>query len=98
MTFADSEPGPDLAIVRGTRSDYRLAHPVSAELVIEVAVSSFEIDLVKAHVYAEGEVPEYWIVCPEKKQVEVFRLLKFPKDTRNTYRFRTHRAGIVRSC
>jgi Uma2 family endonuclease len=74
LTFADSEPEPDLAIVRGTRSDYRLAHPVSAELVIEVAVSSFEIDLVKAHVYAEAGVPEYWIVCPEKKQVEVFRL------------------------
>ncbi|HEY3900680.1 MAG TPA: Uma2 family endonuclease [Chthoniobacter sp.] len=78
LTFADSEPEPDLAIVRGRRSDYRQAHPVSAELVIEVAVSSFEIDLVKGHVYAEAAIPEYWIVCPEEKRVEVFRLPQGP--------------------
>ena len=71
--MADSEPEPDLAVVRGPRADYRTAHPATAQLVIEVAVSSIEIDRVKALIYAEAGVPVYWIVCPQTKQVEVYR-------------------------
>ncbi len=72
LTFADSEPEPDLAILVGPISKYRTTHPATAELVIEVAVSSREIDRVKAAIYAEANVKEYWIVCPEEKEVEVF--------------------------
>jgi Uma2 family endonuclease len=60
-------------VVRGAQSDFRAAHPTTAELVIEVAISSLEIDRVKALIYAEAGVKEYWIVCPKKKQVEIFR-------------------------
>ena len=73
MTFADSEPEPDLAIVSGPESACRFAHPTTARLVIEVAISSLEIDRVKALIYAEAGVSEYWIVCPEEKQVEIYR-------------------------
>jgi Uma2 family endonuclease len=73
MTTADSEPEPDVAVVRGPLQKYRHAHATSAELVIEVAVSSLEVDRVKAQIYAEAGVKEYWIVCPEEKQVEVYR-------------------------
>ena len=73
LTFAESEPEPDLCIVKGTKADFRQAHPTNAELVIEVAVSSLEIDRVKAHIYAEAGIPEYWIVCPEEKCIEVYR-------------------------
>lgn len=73
MTLADSEPEPDLCIVRGTRADFRRVHPSTAELVVEVAVSSLELDRVKAILYAEAGVKEYWIVCPEERQVEVYR-------------------------
>ncbi|MBX7211004.1 MAG: Uma2 family endonuclease [Verrucomicrobiaceae bacterium] len=73
LTFADSEPEPDVAVVRGPEERYRSVHPSAAELVIEVAISSLEIDRVKAHIYAEAGVKEYWIVCPEERQVEVFR-------------------------
>ena len=73
LTFADSELEPDVAVVVGPAERYISAHPSSAELVIEVAVSSLEIDRVKAAIYAEAGVREYWIVSPEEKRVEVLR-------------------------
>ena len=73
LTTADSEPEPDLAVVAGSLAAFRKTHPRTAELAIEVAVSSLEIDRVKALIYAEAGVKEYWIVCPEEKQVEVYR-------------------------
>jgi Uma2 family endonuclease len=73
ISTADSEPEPDVVVLRGPEEQYRHAHATTAELVIEVAVSSLEIDRVKAHIYAEAGVKEYWIVCPEEKQVEVYR-------------------------
>jgi Uma2 family endonuclease len=73
MTTADSEPEPDVMVVRGSQAEFRTAHPTTAELVVEVAVTSLEIDRVKAPIYAEAGVKEYWIVCPEEKQVEVYR-------------------------
>lgn len=38
-----------------------------------MAVSSLEIDRVKALIYAEAGVREYWIVCPQERRVEVYR-------------------------
>lgn len=73
LTVGDSEPEPDLFIAKGTQDRFRRAHPTTAELVIEVAVSSLELDRVKALIYAEAGVPEYWIVRPEEKCVEVYR-------------------------
>jgi Uma2 family endonuclease len=73
ITTSDSEPEPDVMVVPGALSDFRTAHPTTAELVIEVAVPSIEINRFKAVIYAEAGVKEYWIVCPETKQVEVFR-------------------------
>ena len=73
LTTLDSEPVPDVMVVRGARADFRSTHPSTAELVIEVAVSSLEIDRVKALIYAEAGVKEYWIVNPKEKQVEISR-------------------------
>ena len=73
ITTDDSEPEPDVSVVRGERASFRKMHPLTAELVIEVAVSSIEIDRVKASIYAEAGVREYWIVCPQEKRVEIFR-------------------------
>jgi Uma2 family endonuclease len=73
VTTIDSEPEPDVMVVRGAAQDFRSAHPATAELVIEVADSSLEIDRVKALIYAQVDVKEYWIVCPEEKRVEIFR-------------------------
>jgi Uma2 family endonuclease len=73
LTLADSEPEPDVAVVLGPRGAFSTAHPTTAELAVEVAVTSLEIDRAKAQIYAEAGVKEYWIVCPEEKQVEVYR-------------------------
>jgi Uma2 family endonuclease len=72
LTFVDSEPEPDLAVVPGNRSDYTKVHPQRAQLVIEVAVSTEDTDRLKAEIYAEAGIPEYWLVLPEKHQVDVF--------------------------
>ncbi len=66
-----SEPEPDVSVVRGKKEDYLLSLPQTAELVIEVAVSSVGIDRRKIPIYAEAGVREYWIVLPETRQIEV---------------------------
>lgn len=71
LTLADSEPEPDVAVVRGTRRDYLAGHPTTAELVVEVAASSLEVDRQKVALYAAAGVRECWIVLPELRRVEV---------------------------
>ncbi len=44
LTFADSEPEPDISVTRGEKADYAVQHPTTAELVVEVAVSSAALD------------------------------------------------------
>lgn len=73
LTFADSEPEPDLAIVRGTEADFANQHPSTAALVIEIAVTSAAEDRSVASLYAESGVEEYWIVLPVERKVEVYR-------------------------
>lgn len=71
-TLVDSEPEPDIAIVKGSREDFRGGHPDKAVLVEEVAVSSEESDRAKTSIYAEAGVAEYWLVLPEKSVIEIF--------------------------
>ena len=66
-----SEPEPDLSVVRGNKEDYLAALPQTAELVIEIAINCVGIDRRKAAIYAEAGVREYWIVLPEARQIEV---------------------------
>ncbi len=73
LRLADSVPEPDVALVRGRETDFRTRHPTTAELVIEVAVSSAALDRENASLYAEAGVAEYWIVLGEAEQVEVYR-------------------------
>jgi Uma2 family endonuclease len=71
FTCPDSEPGPDLAAVRGCKEDYRHEHPRTAELVIEVCVSSHDYDRSKLRAYASAGVKEVWFVLAPEKQIEV---------------------------
>jgi Uma2 family endonuclease len=73
LTLTDSEPEPDVAVVRGTPQDYRNRHPAAADLVIEVAIATLELDRDKADVYAAAGVVEYWIVVPDEEAVDVYR-------------------------
>ena len=75
MTLADSEPEPDIVVTRGNESDFASAHPTTAELVVEVAVSNPALDRQNATLYAEAGVKEYWIVLGPERRVEVYRQL-----------------------
>ena len=69
-----NDPGPDLAVVKGNRTDYRNSTPTSAVLVVEVADSSLFLDTTtKAELYATAQVPEYWVIDLENRRVLVFR-------------------------
>ncbi len=71
----DSEPEPDLAIIK-YRDDFYAAHhpyPEDILLVIEVADSSLQYDHeVKLPVYAEANIPEVWIVNLNDQRLEVY--------------------------
>ena len=61
LSLGNSEPEPDLIVIdREAQQPY---HPATAELVIEVAVSSRRRDLqVKPRLYANAGVPVYWVI------------------------------------
>jgi Uma2 family endonuclease len=70
----DSEPEPDVALVRGDRTDYRERHPARPALAIEVADSSLTFDREdKGSLYARAGIEEYWIVNLVDRLVEVYR-------------------------
>ena len=67
----DSEPEPDLSIV--PPGDHLEDHPSEALLVVEVADTSLRRDRVhKLPLYAEGGVPEVWLVDLAGSVVEVY--------------------------
>lgn len=73
ITCVDSEPEPDLAVAKGRKEDFRTDHPHTAELVIEVCISSHEYDRSKLRAYASAGVKECWLVLAPEKQIEVHR-------------------------
>jgi Uma2 family endonuclease len=75
ITLEDSEPEPDLTVVRGQRLDYRDRHPdaASVALVIEVADATLERDRgIKQRIYARYGIPVYWILNLRDRQLEVY--------------------------
>ncbi len=75
LTLAESEPEPDVSVVKGRRSELRQSKPTTAEFVVEVAISSIAVDRAKAQDYARADIPEYWIIRPKHQTVEVYRSL-----------------------
>jgi Uma2 family endonuclease len=73
LTLRDSEPEPDISLLRGSDEDYDDVHPKTACLVVEIAVSSVGLDRELASIYAEAGVEEYWIVLVQERAVEVYR-------------------------
>jgi Uma2 family endonuclease len=70
----DSAPEPDVAVVPGTRADYRESHPSGAALVVEVAESSLRFDREhKGSLYARSGIRDYWIVNLVDRVLEVYR-------------------------
>ena len=75
ITTADSEPEPDLSLVRGSPRDYLDHHPEPADigLLIEVADSSPDRDRsVKLLAYARAGIAVYWIIDLVARRIEVY--------------------------
>jgi Uma2 family endonuclease len=70
LTLADSEPEPDISVVVGNEEDYAHAHPTTALLTVEISITTLELDRAKTALYAEAGVMEYWLVLPERGEIE----------------------------
>jgi hypothetical protein len=86
ITTDDSEPEPDVLLVRGDVRDYLDRHPRPADvaLVVEVADSTLGYDrITKRRIYARAFVSTYWIVNLIDRQVEVHTEPSGPGDSPN---------------
>jgi Uma2 family endonuclease len=69
-----SEPEPDVSVVQGSHQQYKTLHPTTALLCVEVSDSSLAYDQGrKGSLYANHQVPDYWIVNLLDLQLEVYR-------------------------
>lgn len=68
----ETDPEPDVSVVRGTVRDYARRHPSSALLVVEVSETTLHYDRgFKRKLYAEGGIPEYWVLSLPDERLEV---------------------------
>ena len=77
ITLTDSEPEPDVAVVRGGLRDYAVHHPNANDvlLVAEISDSTLERDRTwKQGIYAKADIGMYWIVNLPAQQLEVYSL------------------------
>ena len=72
----DSQPEPDIALVRWSDRFYTDVHPTVEETyaVVEIAYTSLQFDRgVKRRVYGAAGIPEYWIIDLVAGTIEVYR-------------------------
>ena len=71
ITTEDSEPEPDIAVVRGAARDYLEHHPGPGEIamVVEAAETSLDRDRNQRRLYARAGIAEYWIVNIQPHEV-----------------------------
>jgi len=76
VRLADSEPEPDLALLKPRGDFYEGATPRGEDvlLIVEVSDATLETDrTLKREIYAEAGIPEYWIVNLVEQCLEVYR-------------------------
>jgi Uma2 family endonuclease len=72
----DSEPEPDIAVVKTSPTRYLDRHPYPADVfwLVEYADSTLTKDLnIKQQIYAAAGIQEYWIVNLQALELIVFR-------------------------
>ena len=75
ITTDDSEPEPDVVVIRGDAMDYMAHHPGPNDIAIlvEVADATLRRDqTLKKQLYAKAGIPIYWIVNLPLNQIEVY--------------------------
>jgi Uma2 family endonuclease len=74
LICGESMPEPDIAVVIGNPRDYRLAHPETAVLIVEISDTTLGYDRsTKGSLYARAGVIDYWIVNIADRLLEVHR-------------------------
>lgn len=75
ITTDDSEPEPDLAVVRGSIRGAGNRHPAPSEIgqLVEVSESTLASDRIgKGRLYAQANIPIYWIINLVEAHLEVY--------------------------
>jgi len=75
ITTSDSEPEPDVVVVRGDPRQYHDRHPGPQDLalVVEVSDATLQRDqTLKKAIYAQAGIAVYWIVNLPESRVEVY--------------------------
>ncbi|MEG5036580.1 Uma2 family endonuclease [Microcoleus sp. AT3-D2] len=75
ITLSNSEPEPDIVVVRGDTRQYLDRHPGAEDiaLIIEVSDTTLQRDrTVKKRIYARAGISIYWIVNLVEEQIEVY--------------------------
>ena len=75
ITTANSEPEPDIMVVRGDIRDYLERHPGPEDVALVVEVSSATLKRDKSfkkRLYAQAGIPVYWVINLPKTQCEVY--------------------------
>jgi Uma2 family endonuclease len=94
ITCELSEPEPDLAVIRGEKKDFWEEHPHTAELVIEICVTSLEYDRSKLRAYATAGGKECWLVLGPEQEIEVYQK---PESGEYSHRTVLGRGGNIAS-
>jgi Uma2 family endonuclease len=71
-----SQPEPDISVVIPDPLYYEDHHPIPSEiyLIIEVADTTLRTDCgIKAKIYAESGITDYWVLDVNNRQLHVFR-------------------------
>jgi Uma2 family endonuclease len=75
VTTSESEPEPDISVIRADADDYRTRHPGPQDvgMATEVSDSSLHRDrTLKKRIYARARIPVYWIINLIDRQIEVY--------------------------
>jgi Uma2 family endonuclease len=75
VSTGDSEPEPDVSVVRGATRDYADRHPGAEDVGLLVEVSDTSVDRdrdLKKRIYAAAGIPVYWIVNLVDRRIEEY--------------------------
>ena len=76
ITLRNSEPEPDIAVVRLNKSNYSDRHPYPEDIywLLEISNTTLEEDLgKKKKIYAQANINEYWVIDLNTREIIVFR-------------------------
>ncbi|HLF13185.1 MAG TPA: Uma2 family endonuclease [Gammaproteobacteria bacterium] len=91
----DSEPEPDIAVVKLRSDYYKSNHPVAADILLLVEISDTTVRYdrqVKVPLYAQRGIPEVWIVDLQSGEMHFYRS---PVNGKYTVASSTAEPGVV---